>query len=84
MEWDAVEVKQESPLTLMVRFRDGVEGRIRFEPSHLQGVFAPLNAPAVFSEVRIKGGALSWSGEVDLSPDAMYDEIKPSGEWVPR
>lgn len=84
MEWDAVEVKQEAPMTLAVRFRDGVAGHVRFEPTHFKGVFAPLKNPEIFSQVRIEGGALCWPGEIDLSPDAMYDEIKSKGEWVLR
>lgn len=23
-----------------------------------------------------------WPGELDLAPDAMYDEIKANGHWV--
>jgi hypothetical protein len=23
-----------------------------------------------------------WPGEIDLAPDAMYDEIKKQGRWV--
>jgi len=26
--------------------------------------------------------ALIWPGEIDLAPDAMYDEIKRNGRWV--
>lgn len=84
MELDVVEVHTESPLTLSVRFADGTKGQVRFEQSHLTGVFAPLKDPDMFARVRIDHGALTWPGDVDLAPDAMYDAIKAHGEWVLR
>jgi hypothetical protein len=34
--------------------------------------------------VRFEDGAVTWPGDIDLAPDAMYREIKRSGEWVLR
>ncbi len=82
MEWDVVEVHTEPPLALKVRFADGPQGRVRFEPSHLTSVFASLKDPVMFSQVHIDQGALTWPGDVDLAPDAKYDVIKMQGEWV--
>jgi Lon protease-like protein len=84
MNWDVVSVKPLEPLELSVLFRDGTEGRVRFEPSHLSGVFEALKAPELFRQVRVEEGAVTWPGEIDLAPDAMYREIKRSGEWVLR
>ena len=84
MKWDVVSVKPLEPLELSVLFRDGTEGRVRFEPSHLSGVFEALKAPELFRQVRVEEGAVTWPGEIDLAPDAMYREIKRSGEWVLR
>nr|WP_176704620.1 DUF2442 domain-containing protein [Thiobacillus sp.] len=84
MDWDVIEVHPEPPLALKVRFSDGTQGKVRFEPSHLTGVFAPLKDPLMFSQVHIDHGALTWPGDVDLAPDAMYDAIKSHGEWVLR
>ncbi len=84
MEWDVVEALPEPPLAVKVRFADGTQGRVRFEPSHLTGVFERLRDAEVFNQVKIEDGALTWPGEVDLAPDAMYDAIKSHGEWVLR
>jgi hypothetical protein len=27
-------------------------------------------------------GAVTWPGEIDLAPDAMYAEIKRGGHWI--
>ena len=71
------------PLSLFVRFNDGVSGTVRFEQSHLRGVFEILKDPIYFAQVGIAHGAVSWPNEMpDLAPDAMHDEIAANGEWI--
>jgi hypothetical protein len=82
MDWNVVAVEPISSLVLTVRFADGTEGTVRFEPSHLTGVFEALKDPTVFRQVRVELGAVTWPGDIDLAPDAMYREIKRTGEWV--
>ena len=84
MQWTVVSVEPKPPLTLAVRFSDGTEGTVRFELSHLSGVFKALKDPAIFRQVRVELGTVSWPGDIDLAPDAMYREIKSTGEWVLR
>lgn len=84
MHWNVITVEPLAPLLLAVRFEDGTEGKVRFEPSHLTGVFAALKVPEVFQQARVESGAVTWPGEIDLAPDAMYREIKRTGEWVLR
>ncbi|MCX6590078.1 MAG: DUF2442 domain-containing protein [Acidobacteria bacterium] len=81
MHWDVTEVNAERGHVLWVKFRDGVAGRVRFEPDFFVGVFAPLRSPDHFEQVFIDMGAVSWPGDLDLAPDAMYREIKAHGEW---
>lgn len=69
-------------LALQVEFADGTAGRVRFDPSHLTGVFAILKDIAVFNQASIVGGAVTWPGGIDLAPDAMYEAIKLRGEWI--
>ena len=70
------------PLTLRVEFADGVGGEVKFLPSHLTGVFEPLREPNFFNQVFFASGAVTWPGELDLAPDAMYDAIKINGHWT--
>jgi hypothetical protein len=84
MYWDVREIMVSPPLELQVSFLDGTRGVVRFEPSHLTGVFASLRNPATFAEAYIEGGAVTWPGGVDLAPDAMYAAIRETGEWVLR
>jgi hypothetical protein len=81
MYWDVVEVKPIAPLTLEVRFADGLKGKVRFLESALRGVFSILKEPNFFSQVQLGKGFVTWPGELDLAPDAMYDAIKQFGEW---
>ena len=81
MYWDVVEVKPLAHLSLQVRFADGLEGRVTFKPSALHGVFTPLKDPSFFNQVMLGDGFVTWPGELDLAPDAMYEEIKRSGVW---
>lgn len=84
MNWSVISVEPIEPLSLAVRFADGTEGSVRFEPSHLKGVFAALKDPVIFRQVRVEYGAITWPGELDLAPDALYHEIQRTGELVLR
>ena len=84
MEWDVIHVQAVAPLALKVQFADGTVGKVKFEASHLTGVFAVLKDPSVFQQVHVDAGAVTWPGNLDLAPDAMYQAIKSQGEWILR
>jgi hypothetical protein len=75
MYWDVGEVTPEPDYNLLVRFADGVSGRVRISPEKLTGVLAPLRDRKFFEQVFIDHGAVAWPGEIDLAPDAMYEEV---------
>ena len=75
MYWDVVEVKPEPDYGLFVRFRDGLSGRVRFRREELTGVLSPLLEPGFFNRVFIDQGAVAWPGDIDLAPDAMYQQV---------
>ena len=79
---DVVKVQPLAHLKLRVQFQDGLSGTVRIEPLHLHGVFEPLKDPSVFFQAHCEQGFVSWPGEIDLAPDAMYEAIRASGEWV--
>ena len=82
--WRVAQVEVVDNLTLKVRFLDGLSGVVRFDPSFLYGVFEVLKDPSLFSQAYVEHGVVTWPGDLDLAPDAMYDEIKKNGEWVLR
>ncbi len=85
--WRVVEVHAISGYRLAVKFMDGTTGEIdmsRLVMSDSAGIFAKLRDPALFTQAYVEYGAVVWPGEIDLAPDAMYDEIKKHGQWVPE
>jgi hypothetical protein len=84
---DVKAVEIVGPFRVRVTFFDGVSGIVDMTEivhSREAGVFAALADPGVFSQAFVLYGAVTWPGELDLAPDAMYDEIRASGEWVLR
>jgi hypothetical protein len=84
MPWRVVEVAPLDGFRLSVRFVDGTTGTVDLSAlirSARAGVFAPLIDPALFRQVFVEHGAVTWPGELDLAPDAMYRDIKLHGEW---
>ena len=75
MYWDIVEVAPKAGYSLFVRFKDGLEGLVRLRQEQMTGTLEPLRDENFFRQVFIDDGAVTWPGEIDLAPDAMYAEI---------
>ncbi|MBA2592904.1 MAG: DUF2442 domain-containing protein [Gammaproteobacteria bacterium] len=83
--WRVREVEPRPQFRLWVRFNDGTEGDVDMAGlvrSSGAGVFAALRDEMLFRQVRLECGAVTWPGDLDLAPDAMYEAIKVHGEWV--
>jgi CubicO group peptidase (beta-lactamase class C family) len=83
--WRAVRVTSCPSYRLHVEFQDGTSGFVdlsRRVISPKAGVFASLADKTLFEQVYIHHGVVTWPGEIDLAPDAMYEAIKLHGEWV--
>ena len=85
MPWRVAAVEAQRGFTLHVRFNDGLEGRVDLSAlvhGEDAGVFAALTDERLFSQAYVAHGAVTWPGDLDLAPDAMYRAIKSSGTWV--
>jgi hypothetical protein len=83
--WSTAWVEVLPDYAVRVGFPDGTTGLVRMKNlimSEDAGVFASLRDPDVFARAYLDYGAVTWPGEIDIGPDAMYDEIKARGEWV--
>ena len=83
--WVVAEVRVLPNYRLHVRFVDGTEGEVdasRLLTSTTAGVFSTLRDPDRFAEAHIRDGVVRWPGDLDLAPDAMYDELKRTGLWL--
>lgn len=85
--WRVAAVEPDQHWRITVRFADGTSGtvdltRLLFGPN--PGVFESLRDPALFARVSVDEGVVTWPGGLDLAPDATYDAISHTGEWVPE
>jgi len=83
--WRLLDLEVLPNFSLRVRFNDGTEGLVEladFLNSPGAGVFAALRDEDRFREARIEIGAVTWPGNLDLAPDAMYRAIKEHGKWI--
>lgn len=74
--WEVINVMPEYPAKVVVQFADWSVRTV--ELSHLirganPGVFASLEDRDFFNQVRVLDGLVTWPGELDLDPKAMYD-----------
>lgn len=57
-------------------YSDGVSGTLDLSADVGRGVFAALADTAFFRTVHIgKYGQISWSDDIEICPDAAYDDI---------
>ena len=82
-----VSVKPLPDWTLLVQFVDGTEGKVQMKSFLFEGkagVFEPLRDRAKFEEVYVdaEAGCVAWPGDLDLAPDAMYEDIKATGRRI--
>lgn len=87
MPWRVAAVDALPDFRLHVRFVDGTEGMVDLTAlvhSPGAGVFASLADSALFAQVFVEHGAVTWPGEIDLAPDAMYAEIKKGMQFPMR
>jgi hypothetical protein len=76
MYWDVVEVKPEPDYCLFVCFADGLQGHVHLSPNEFNGALAPLRDRVFFEKVFVDQGAVAWPGDIDLAPDAMYEQVR--------
>ncbi len=82
--WSVRQVRALPGFKLAVDFADGTNGVLDASgliQSPTAGVFACLRDVRLFEQVHISHGAVTWPGDLDLAPDAMYVEIKAHGDW---
>jgi hypothetical protein len=85
MPWRVHTVKALENYCLEVCFVDGTRGEVDMSKlilSEHAGVFQALKDERIFSQVFVDHGVVTWPGEIDLAPDAMYQEIKKHSKWI--
>jgi hypothetical protein len=67
---------------LSFAFGTGSADAFGFDPGELTGVLTPLHDVELFIRVYIDGGTLAWSGDIDLTPDAIYSKLIVNGTFA--
>jgi len=83
--WRIARVHPLPDYCLEVIFLDGTRGKVDMSSlvtSNNAGVFSALHDLAIFNQVYVEYGVVTWPGEIDLAPDAMYAEIKRNRTWI--
>lgn len=76
-----LEVKALPGYRIWLRYDDGAQGEIDLSDIAGRGVFQVWADPAVFNAVKLgPHGAIEWSPDLDLCPDAMY--LRLTGQKV--
>ncbi len=68
-----------------VEFVDGIKGLVDLSGLLHEkdpGVFIVLKDSQFFKKAYIDHGAITWPGNLDLAPDAMYEAIKETGKYI--
>ncbi|MBI5447848.1 MAG: DUF2442 domain-containing protein [Gammaproteobacteria bacterium] len=87
MSWRVASVHPLPGYILEVEFLDGLKGIVDLSERVIDknaGIFSKLQNLDVFNQVYLEYGTVTWPGEIDLAPDAMYDEIRKNGKWILR
>ena len=61
---------------LEVEFADGLHGEVDMSNDNFIGVFEPFLDEQYFAQATLKNGVVTWPNDVDIAPDAMYEEVK--------
>lgn len=75
-----------APYTLALRFNDGTEQQIDFQPVLEGEVFGPLRDLQVFSAVELDPtfGTVQWPNGADFDPETLHDWPKYRDELIAK
>ncbi len=83
--WRIRSVKPLDGYCLSIQFMDGLQGLADLSGLVSEkdpGVFVVLRDERFFLQAHVDCGAVTWPGNLDLAPDAMYEAIKKTGKYV--
>jgi hypothetical protein len=77
MNYRIVDAKPLKGYRLAIRFADGLAGEVNVSRWVGKGVFKAWKKPGIFEKayVDIEAGTVCWPGDLDLAPDALYEEV---------
>src|SRR5436190_15726983 len=61
---------------LWLRFEDGLEGEVDLEHGLRGQLFEPLRDPAMFAQVSVAHGTVTWANGADWAPETLYEQLR--------
>lgn len=75
----AVKARHLDGWNVAVTFEDGTKGVFDFAPYLGYPCYSSLKSPGVFGSVCADHGTLTWPGDIDIAPEAVWeDSVKSS------
>ncbi|MDE2821920.1 MAG: DUF2442 domain-containing protein [Chloroflexota bacterium] len=84
---DPIAVEPRESFRIWLRYSDGAEGEVDLSDLAGVGVFSAWDDQACFKSVHVtEYGAIAWSEELELCPDALYMRLtgKSVGAVMPK
>jgi hypothetical protein len=80
---DIIRVRHVRDYVCYVEFDDGLSGEIDLASYLDKGpVFAALADSALFQQVRIEGGTISWPNGADIAPERIYELVQSANSML--
>lgn len=74
---DVVQVEPKDDSVLLLEFENGERRRFDMKPYLNKPPFWRLKEPSLFSMATVAYGTVVWPGDIDISPDTLYDRSQP-------
>ncbi len=66
---------------VLLAFDNGVEKKVNLEPFLRGPVFETIRQDqAVFRQIHVENGTITWPNGADIDPDVLYYDLKPA--WM--
>lgn len=77
MYYNVTEARAVDNHTIVVLFEDGKRGTYDMSGHFSRKLYAPLNSPSVFGRAQAMDGTVVWPGDIDVSPERLYEDCIP-------
>jgi hypothetical protein len=68
-----VSVKANPDYSLILEFASGEKRKYNAVPLLQKKIYRALLNPALFMSVRVSGGTVAWTDDIDLAPEHIYE-----------
>ncbi|MEQ1525212.1 MAG: DUF2442 domain-containing protein [Gallionella sp.] len=77
MLFDVISVKATADFQLELAYQNGEHRRFDMRPLLTMRPWDRIASPQLFSRAAVAYGTVIWPGEIDISPETLYDDSVP-------